>query len=59
MPGGTYGDRQHGVEMAREGAPLIVIQRQLGHSNLGITSVYLQGIDSGEILETVHARWRR
>lgn len=40
----------------REGVPLIVIQRQLGHSNLGITSVYLQGIDSGEIIETVHAR---
>jgi integrase len=35
----------HAVEMAREGVPLIVIQRQLGHSNLGITSVYLQGID--------------
>jgi site-specific recombinase XerD len=46
----------HAVEMAREGLPLIVIQRQLGHSNLGITSVYLQGIDSGEIIETVHAR---
>jgi site-specific recombinase XerD len=29
----------HAVEMAREGVPLIVIQRQLGHSNLGITSV--------------------
>jgi integrase len=42
--------------MAREGVPLIVIQRQLGHSNLGTTSVYLQGIDSGEIIETVHAR---
>ena len=46
----------HAVEMAREGVPLIVIQRQLGHSNLGITSVYMQGIDSGEIIETVHAR---
>ena len=46
----------HAVEMAREGVPLIVIQRQLGHSDLGITSVYLQGIDSGEIIETVHAR---
>jgi integrase len=42
--------------MAREGVPLIVIQRQLGHSNLGITSVYLQGIDSREIIETVHSR---
>ena len=29
---------------AREGVPLIVIQRQLGHSTLGITSVYLQGM---------------
>jgi site-specific recombinase XerD len=46
----------HAVEMAREGVPLIVIQRQLGHSDLGITSVYLQGIDSGEIIETVHGR---
>jgi site-specific recombinase XerD len=46
----------HAVEMAREGMPLIVIQRQLGHSNLGITSVYLQGIDNAEIIETVHAR---
>jgi len=27
----------HAVEMAREGVPLVVIQRQLGHSNLGIT----------------------
>jgi integrase len=36
----------HAVEMAHEGVPLIVIQRQLGHTNLGITSVYLQGIDT-------------
>jgi site-specific recombinase XerD len=46
----------HAVELAREGVPLIVIQRQLGHSDLGITSVYLQGIDNAEIIETVHAR---
>jgi site-specific recombinase XerD len=46
----------HAVEMAREGVPLIVIQRQLGHSNLGITSVYLQGIDNAGIIDTVHAR---
>ena len=42
--------------MAREGVPLIVIQRQLGHTNLGITSIYLEGIDSAEIIDTVHAR---
>ena len=46
----------HAVELAHEGIPLVVIQRQLGHSNLGITSVYLQGIDNSEIIETVHAR---
>ena len=44
------------VEMAREGVPLNVIQRQLGHANLGVTSIYLQGIDSGEIIETVRTR---
>jgi hypothetical protein len=27
--------------MAREGVPLIVIQRQLGHTNLGVTSIYV------------------
>ncbi len=42
--------------MAREGVPLPVIQRQLGHSNLGITSTYLQGIDTSEIINTIHAR---
>ena len=46
----------HAVEMAREGVSLNVIQRQLGHANLGITSVYLQGIDNSEIIETVGAR---
>src|ERR671931_307329 len=46
----------HAVEMAHEGVPLIVIQRQLGHSNLGITSIYLQGIDNAEIIEAVHGR---
>ena len=46
----------HAVEIAREGVPLNVIQRQLGHANLGITSIYLQGIDNAEIIDTVHAR---
>jgi integrase len=46
----------HAVELAREGVPLIVIQRQLGHTNLGITSIYLQGVDNAEIIEAVHAR---
>jgi hypothetical protein len=36
--------------------PLNVIQRQLGHTNLGVTSIYLQGIDNAEIIATVHTR---
>ena len=46
----------HAVEMAREGMPLNVIQRQLGHADLGVTSVYLQGIDSTEVISAVHSR---
>jgi integrase len=46
----------HAVELAREGVSLNVIQRQLGHANLGTTSIYLQGIDTEEIIATVHAR---
>jgi hypothetical protein len=44
--------------MAREGVPLDVIQRQLGHANLGVTSIYLQGIDTAEIVHTVRSRPR-
>jgi integrase len=46
----------HAVELAREGVPLNVIQCQLGHDNLGTTSIYLQGIDTEEIIATVYAR---
>jgi integrase-like protein len=31
----------HAVELAREGVSVNVIQRQLGHANLGTTSIYL------------------
>jgi integrase len=40
----------HAVEMSREGVPLLIIQRQLGHADLAITSVYLRGIDNTEIV---------
>ena len=46
----------HALELLREGVPLNVTQRQLGHRNLGVTSIYLQGIDPDEIIQTVHAR---
>jgi site-specific recombinase XerD len=49
----------HAVELAREGVPLNVIQRQLGHANLGTTSIYLQSIDTEEIIATVQPDGRR
>ena len=47
-------ERMH--EMSREGIPLLVIQRQLGHADLGITSAYPRGIDNTEIIHAVHER---
>jgi len=41
------------VELARESVPLNVIQRQLGHATLGTTSIYVQGINTEEIISTV------
>jgi integrase len=44
----------HAIEMAHERIPLPIIQRQ--HAHLGVTSIYLQGIDNAEIIDAVHAR---
>lgn len=46
----------HAVELAREGIAVNLIQRQLGHTDLGTTSTYLQGIDPAEISDAVHSR---
>jgi site-specific recombinase XerD len=46
----------HAVEMSREGISLLVIQRQLGHADLAITSRYLRAIDNTEIIAAVHER---
>jgi RNA-directed DNA polymerase len=50
------------VEMSREGISLIVIQRQLGHADLAITSRYLRGIDNTEIIAAIgkldHYLWQ-
>jgi integrase len=49
----------HAVELAPGGVPLNVIQRQLGYANLGTTSIYLRGIDTKEIIATVHRKSER
>ena len=38
------------------GSGLNIIQRQLGHTDLGVPSIYLQGIDNAEIINAVHGR---
>ncbi len=40
--------------MAHERVPLVVIQRQLGYADLGVRSVYLQGMDTAETIDSVH-----
>jgi site-specific recombinase XerD len=44
------------VELAREGVAANIIQRQLGHTDLGTASTYLQGIDPTEIIDAVRSR---
>ena len=43
-------------EGAREGVAVNIIQRQLGHTDLGTTSTYLQGTDPSEIIDAVRSR---
>jgi len=33
-----------------------IIQRQLGHTDLGTSSAYLEGIDQSEIIDAVRSR---
>lgn len=48
----------HASELAREGIPPHLIQRQLGHSSLATTDVYLRGISSEELVSTIgQRRW--
>lgn len=44
------------VSLAREGKPMHLIQRQLGHSNLGTTATYLSSIAPFEVVDAMAAR---
>lgn len=63
MCAGGFAPRQlrhaHAVELAREAVALVVIQRMLGHSNLGITCVHPHRLDHAEIIDIVHPAARR
>jgi site-specific recombinase XerD len=46
----------HAAEMMREGIPANLIQRQLGHSSMQTTSVYLSHLEPAEVIDRIRAR---
>jgi len=46
----------HATELSREGWPMALISRQLGHSNVGTTDRYLSGLDPREVIELARVR---
>ena len=44
------------AELAREGTPINLIQRQLGHSSLATTSVYLDHVAPEDVVRAMRAR---
>lgn len=44
------------VEAVREGLPLYIIQRQLGHHDLRVTTRYVAGISNDEVIDAVRDR---
>ena len=46
----------HAIELAREGVPVHLLQRQLGHANPAVTTVYLSGVAPEEVLRAAQLR---
>ena len=46
----------HAVELVREGVPVHILQRQLGHANLAVTTVYLASVAPEEVLAVAQLR---
>ena len=46
----------HACSLAREGQPIHVTSRQLGHTNVATTATYLMGIEPSEVIKAVRAR---
>lgn len=46
----------HAAELAREGVPLHVIRRQLGHADLGTTARYIDHLTPQDVIDAIHQR---
>jgi integrase len=46
----------HAVELSREGWPVPLISRQLGHSSVGTTDIYLNHLHPAEVIDRARAR---
>ena len=44
------------VELVQEGWPVPLISRQLGHSNVAVTDIYLQNLQPAEVIDRARAR---
>lgn len=44
------------VELVREGWPVPLISRQLGHSNVAVTDTYLQNLQPSEVIDRARSR---
>jgi integrase len=46
----------HTVELVKEGTSLAVVQRQLGHANLQVTSIYLRSLPQQHVIDAIRSR---
>lgn len=46
----------HASELAREGVPIHIIRRQLGHSSLAVTARYVEHLSPWEVIDAMKAR---
>ena len=46
----------HAYELAEEGAPLHLVQAQLGHSSLAVTNRYVSHLNPAELVERMQQR---
>jgi integrase len=47
---------RHAVDLVKEGVPVHILQRQLGHTNLAVTTIYLSSVAPEEVLATALQR---